>query len=88
MIELGAGEERAVPATKTFTAQMAAFAVLAAALGTSHGPTGTSTACRSSVAAVLDDPAPVAELADRWIDIEELVVTARGWLYSAALESA
>ena len=33
VIELGAGEERAVPATKTFTAQMAAFAVLAAALG-------------------------------------------------------
>ena len=33
VIELGAGEERAVPATKTFTAQLAAFAVLAAALG-------------------------------------------------------
>ncbi len=33
VIELGAGEELAVPATKTFTAQLAAFAVLAAALG-------------------------------------------------------
>ena len=33
VIELGAGAENAVPATKTFTAQMAAFAVLANALG-------------------------------------------------------
>ena len=33
VIELGAGAENAVPATKTFTAQMAAFAVLADALG-------------------------------------------------------
>ena len=33
VIELGAGEENAVPATKTYTAQMAAFAVLANALG-------------------------------------------------------
>ena len=88
VIELGAGEERAVPATKTFTAQMAAFAVLAAALGDVPWADGDLDRVPSSVAAVLDDPAPVAELADRWIDIEELVVTARGWLYSAALESA
>ena len=32
-IELGAGEERAVPATKTFTAQLAAVALVAEALG-------------------------------------------------------
>ena len=32
-LELGAGEERAVPATKTFTAQALAFALLADALG-------------------------------------------------------
>jgi glutamine---fructose-6-phosphate transaminase (isomerizing) len=33
VIPLGAGDERAVPATKTFTAQLGAFAQLAAALG-------------------------------------------------------
>ena len=88
MIELGAGEERAVPATKTFTAQMAAFAVLAAALGDVPWADGELALVPESVAAVLADPAPVEALSERWADIEELVVTARGWLYSAALESA
>jgi len=88
VIELGAGEERAVPATKTFTAQMAAFAVLAAALGDVPWADGELALVPESVAAVLADPAPVEALSQRWADIEELVVTARGWLYSAALESA
>ncbi len=33
VVELGAGEELAVPATKTFLAQLAAFALVAQALG-------------------------------------------------------
>ena len=86
VIELGAGEERAVPATKTFTAQMAAFAVLAAALGDVPWADGDLALVPESVAAVLADPAPVEALSQRWADVEELVVTARGWLYSAALE--
>src|SRR3954471_655983 len=88
VIELAAGEERAVPATKTFTAQMAAFAVLAAALGDVPWAGGDLALVPESVAAVLADPEPVEALSQRWADIEELVVTARGWLYSAALESA
>src|SRR4051812_9082269 len=88
VIELGAGEERAVPATKTFTAQMAAFAALAAALGDVPWADGDLERVPESVASVLADPAPVNALADRWAGAQELVVTARGWLYSAALESA
>ncbi len=88
VIELGAGEELAVPATKTFTAQMAAFAVLAAALGDVPWADGDLARVPESVAAVLADPEPVQALSERWADIEELIVTARGWLYSAALESA
>src|ERR1700754_1205975 len=88
VIELGAGDELAVPATKTFTAQMAAFAALAAALGDVPWADGDLARVPASVAAVLDDPAHVDALADRWAGAEELVVTARGWLYSAALESA
>src|SRR4051794_29566457 len=88
VIELGAGAEVAVPATKTFTAQMAAFAALAAALGDVPWAPGDLDRVPRSVAAVLDDPAPVDALADRWAGCQELVVTARGWLYSAALESA
>src|SRR4051794_36593547 len=88
VIELGAGEELAVPATKTFTAQLAAFAVLAAALGEVPWGSGDLELVPSAVAAVLDDPEPVEVLADRWAAAESLVVTARGWLYPAALETA
>src|SRR4051794_524389 len=88
VIELGAGEERAVPATKTFTAQMAAFAALAAALGDVPWADGDLARVPGSVASVLADPAPVNALAERWAGAQELVVTARGWLYAAALESA
>jgi glucosamine--fructose-6-phosphate aminotransferase (isomerizing) len=88
VIELGAGSEQAVPATKTFTAQMAAFAVLAQALGDVPWAPGDLASVPGAVAAVLDDPAPMATLAERWAGIDQLVVTARGWLFAAALETA
>src|SRR3954447_16009197 len=88
VIELGAGAENAVPATKTFTAQMAAFAALADALGDVPWTEEELGAVPDAVAGVLADPAGMAELADRWSAIDQLVVTARGWLFSAALETA
>jgi glucosamine--fructose-6-phosphate aminotransferase (isomerizing) len=88
VIELGAGEEKAVPATKTYTAQMAAFAVLAASLGAVPWADGDLARVPDAVAGVLSDPADMVALADRWAEIHQLVVTARGWLFSAALETA
>ena len=44
-VDLGAGEERAVPATKTFTAQALAFALLADALGPAGVGPATGRAC-------------------------------------------
>src|SRR3954467_11865420 len=81
VIDLGAGEERAVPATKTFTAQLGAFAVLAAALGEVPWEDGDLARVPAAVTAILDDPEPAVALSERWADAEELVVTARGWLY-------
>src|SRR4051795_449442 len=66
VIELGAGEERAVPATKTFTAQLGAFAVLAAALGDVPWSDGDLALVPEAVAAVLAEPESAAALADRW----------------------
>jgi glucosamine--fructose-6-phosphate aminotransferase (isomerizing) len=88
VIGLGAGEEKAVPATKTFTAQMAAFAVLAAALGDVPWAEGDLALVPDAVATVLAEADGVAALADRWAGIDQLVVTARGWMFSAALETA
>ena len=88
VIELGAGAEKAVPATKTFTAQLAAFAVLAAALGDVPWAAAELARVPQAVAEVINHEEQVRALAERWARSEELVVTARGWLYPAALETA
>jgi glucosamine--fructose-6-phosphate aminotransferase (isomerizing) len=82
VLALGAGEERAVPATKTLTAQFAAFAVLAATLGPVPFTPDDLARVPDAVAAVLAQPA------DAWPEADELLVAARGFLFAAALESA
>ncbi|MFZ0042721.1 MAG: SIS domain-containing protein [Solirubrobacteraceae bacterium] len=88
VVELGAGEERAVPATKTVTAQMEAFALLAQALG--EVPFSASELARVPewVQEVLDDPEPVASAAEALVGCSRLIVVARGYLYGAAEEAA
>lgn len=88
LVPLGAGEERAVPATKTVTAQLLAFALLARGLGPVPFADADLGALPSAVAAVLDDPAPARAVAAQLAGEERLVVSARGLLYGAALEAA
>ena len=87
-IELGMGEERAVPATKTVTGQFVVFSILACALG--HAPFATHDldALPDCVQEILDDPDPAAAAAERLVGISELIVVSRGYLYAAALETA
>jgi len=87
-VELGAGNERAIPATKTFTAQLAAFAAIAEAWGT---PPWTDTewdAVPDAVERVLADPAPAERAAEQVGDAAEMVCVARGYLTAVALEAA
>jgi glutamine---fructose-6-phosphate transaminase (isomerizing) len=82
-----AGEERAVPATKTYTAQLAAIAVLALGLGAGL-----------DISELRRAPDAVAEMLARQDDLEPLVselatvpgvvVSGRGLAYSCALEIA
>jgi glucosamine--fructose-6-phosphate aminotransferase (isomerizing) len=88
VIELGAGEERAVPATKTVTAQMTAFAILASALGELPFGDEQLRELPAFVAEALADPEPVADAADRLAGCTRLVVVARGYMYGAAQEAA
>jgi glucosamine 6-phosphate synthetase-like amidotransferase/phosphosugar isomerase protein len=95
-----AGEELAVPATKTYTTQLAAMAVIALSLqkggsgleppggaGTGVG-VGALREVPGAVAAMLE-VAPAAEaLAERLVDVGTLVVSGRGYAYSTALEVA
>ncbi|MDO8210355.1 SIS domain-containing protein [Conexibacter sp. CPCC 206217] len=127
VLALEAGEELAVPATKTVTAQLLAFALLARGLGaqetagavaggatagdaTAGGAAAGDAAAGDTAAAggdgavpftdaqlaalpgavrdVLGDPGPARAAAVRLAGDMRLVVTARGLLYGAALESA
>jgi glucosamine--fructose-6-phosphate aminotransferase (isomerizing) len=88
LLALDAGEELAVPATKTVTAQLLAFALVARALGPVPFSDAQLHELPQAVAAVLADPAPARAAAERLVGDMRLVVTARGLMYGAALESA
>jgi glucosamine--fructose-6-phosphate aminotransferase (isomerizing) len=88
LLTTDAGPERAVPATKTVTAQLAVLATVTLALCAAPVPGGTLDGLPGAVAAVLRDPGPVRQLADRWRDLDRLVVAGRGLAYGAALETA
>jgi glucosamine--fructose-6-phosphate aminotransferase (isomerizing) len=88
VLSTDAGPERAVPATKTVTAQFAVLATVTSALRTAPVPDGTLDGLPGAVATVLGDPGPVRQLADRWRDLDRLVVAGRGLAYAAALETA
>jgi glucosamine--fructose-6-phosphate aminotransferase (isomerizing) len=88
LVALEAGEERAVPATKTVTAQLLAFALIARALGDVPFDDDDLAALPGAVADVLADEAPARAVAAQLAGEDRLVVTARGLLYGAALEAA
>ena len=86
-IDLAAGEEKAVPATKTFTASLLAFALIAQGLGADE--------LRDQVAGasgwaqwVLDDPASAERVATELHYAEGLISVGRGYMFPVALEAA
>jgi glucosamine--fructose-6-phosphate aminotransferase (isomerizing) len=87
VVELGAGEELAVPATKTVTAEMVGFALLAAAAGDDPGDEIWADLPRH-VGRALDDPAPMRALAAWLGDAQRLATVARGPMAGAAEEVA
>jgi glucosamine--fructose-6-phosphate aminotransferase (isomerizing) len=87
-LRLDAGPEQAVPATKTVTATMTAFAVVAAALGQAPFTREQAAELPGWVAAVLTDPEPAEVLAAQLADATRLICVGRGMMFSAALETA
>ncbi len=82
-----AGTERAVPATKTFTAQLAALAVLALALGAPLDP-GELRAAPDAVSELLAGDLDLGPTVDELAKVQGVVVSGRGMAYAAALELA
>lgn len=87
VVDLCAGKERAVPATKTVTTELAAFALLASACGLDPGEEAWS-GLPAQVEAVLSDTAPMEELAAWLLRAGRLATVARGPLSGAAAETA
>lgn len=88
VLSLEAGAELAVPATKTVTAQLASFAIIAQALGDIGLDDKAAGDLPGQVAQVLSDQVAVTELAGWLSHADRLVTVARGILYGAAGETA
>ena len=87
-VDLGAGPERAVPATKTVTAELAAFALIAQAVRDIGFGQQVRDQLPDQVAAVLGDPGPAGDVAAWLAGRTRLATVARGFLYGAAGEAA
>jgi glucosamine--fructose-6-phosphate aminotransferase (isomerizing) len=88
VLALHAGDERAVAATKTYTAQLLALAMLSAALGEEEKAWAELAALPGQVAAVIDANAAAVKAAARYKDATGLVVLGRGYNLSTASEIA
>lgn len=85
---LEVGEEKAIPATKTVTAQLAVFALLAQAVAdVGFSPAGRGL-LPAEVERLLADDGPVEETADWLAGADRMLTVARGILGGAAAETA
>jgi glucosamine--fructose-6-phosphate aminotransferase (isomerizing) len=88
LIPLHAGEEQAVAATKTYTAQLVALALLSCALERGGDRLDALSKVPAAVARVLDTEDRVAGLVERYRYMETCVVLGRGYNYATAFEIA
>ncbi len=88
VIELEAGPERAVAATKTYLAEIAVMAMLSAALSGDGASAAELQALPAALRTALGTEARVADLAGAWAKENECVVLARGFHYATAREWA
>ena len=88
LFDLHAGEERAVAATKTYTAELAAVALISAALSGSAEQRAELLAVPDAVEATLGMNAAIAAAAPRYRYMQRCVVVGRGYNYATAFETA
>ncbi|MEO9173954.1 MAG: SIS domain-containing protein, partial [Gaiellales bacterium] len=83
-----AGDERSVAATKTFSAQLAAFAALAAALGASELRAGLAEIADRMAETIAGSEHAAHAAAESLVDDAAAICIARGFSYAVALETA
>ncbi len=88
VLNLRAGDERAVAATKTYTAELAAVALLSVALGGAAETRAALWAMPDAVAETLAMNETIAAVAPRYRYMARCVVIGRGYNYATAFETA
>lgn len=88
LIPLHAGEERSVAATKTYTTQLMALALLAASLKTDAEMFATLEGIPAQMRVVLRMSDEIARAAERYRYMRVCVVIGRGYNYATAFETA
>jgi len=88
ILPLDAGEERAVAATKTYTAQLAALALLAVQLAGDGERLASLRSVPEAVKKTLALEEPISMAAQRYAYATECVVLGRGYNYATAFEIA
>ncbi len=86
VIDICAGEERAVAATKTYTAELMAIALLSAALSEDDERKKALTNVPKWISLVLQLDEQIAALAERYRFMSRCVVIGRGYNYATAFE--
>jgi glucosamine--fructose-6-phosphate aminotransferase (isomerizing) len=88
LLPLHAGKEHAVAATKTYTAQLGALALLSCALAGDEGRQADLERMPEAMAEVLRTEPQIAGRAERYRYMETCVVLGRGYNYATAFEIA
>jgi glucosamine--fructose-6-phosphate aminotransferase (isomerizing) len=88
LVELGAGPERAVAATKTYVAEVTLLAMLSAAISGDEASTAELRAVPGAMRAALEVEDAVATIAASWAGEDRCAVLARGFQYATAREWA
>jgi glucosamine--fructose-6-phosphate aminotransferase (isomerizing) len=88
VLPLSAGAERSVAATKTYTAELMALAMLSVALDGSARERASLERVPEAVAGALARSGRVADAAGRYRSMERLAVLGRGFNYATAFELA
>lgn len=88
VIDLMAGEELAVAATKTYTAELAAIALLSAKLANEQQMLSALEQIPANISATLSMSETVAACAEHYLSMRYAAVIGRGFNYATAFEAA
>jgi glucosamine--fructose-6-phosphate aminotransferase (isomerizing) len=88
VIDLQAGQERSIAATKTYTSQLAAIALLSASLADANEMKSALVQIPDTVASTLAMEAEIGQMAQRYRYMRDCVVIGRGYNYATAFELA